>query len=349
MEFFNPPRQKHPFREGSSPAKQKNQGKERSFFVRRDRGSFNHNPKDRGSYSGKLSSHSQHVGNHRSLPGGPSFTGKPLCEGKSKQLFCRKNKTVFAKLAKAHKRQKRLKNYGGLGDTFNLKTNPVKSPTRNSILENRGTTSGLGGCQHVEKRSHKNCYSKREPIAEQYFHTSKKGRGIQTNYKPKKAESIYTLPTFQNGRSAGRKEYAQRRGPHVQIRSKRCLFYRSPTHKIQKTSKILVERETIRVSVHSFRTGTSTQDIHKITQVPISMLRRLNIRLIIYSDELLLMGSNYQEICLARDTAIFLFHQLGLVINWGEVYLGTPDKIGIFGDNYRQQLHDTISAGDKGK
>ena len=92
----------------------------------------------------------------RSSPGDPSFTGKPLCEGKSKQLFCRKNKTVSAK---------RLKNCEGLGDTFNLKTNPAKSPTRNSILENRGTTSGLGGCQHVEKRSHKNCYSKREPVA----------------------------------------------------------------------------------------------------------------------------------------------------------------------------------------
>ena len=150
----------------------------------------------------------------------------------------------------------------------NLKTNPAKSPTRNSILENRGTTSGLGGCQHVEKRSHKNCYSKREPVAEQYLHKSKKGWGIQTNYKPKKAESICTLPTFQNGGFAGCKEYAQRRGPHVQIRSERRLFYRSPKHKIQKTSKISVEKETIRVPVSSFRTGTSTQGIHKITQSP---------------------------------------------------------------------------------
>ena len=129
LEFFNPPRQKHPFREGSSPAKQKNQGKKRSFFVRRDRGFFNHNPKNRGGYSGKLSSYSQHVGNHRSPPGNPSFTGKPLCEGKSKQLFGRKNKTDSAKLAKAHKRQKRLKNCEGLGDPFNPKTNPAKSPT----------------------------------------------------------------------------------------------------------------------------------------------------------------------------------------------------------------------------
>ena len=269
LEFFHPPsRQKHPFREGSSPAK-KNQGKERSFFVRRDhRGSFNQNPRNRGGYPGKLNSQSQHVGNHSHSTDTPSFTEKPLCRGKSKQLFCRESKTIPDKLAKAHKRQKCLKNCEGLGDTSNLKTNPAKSSTHNSILKNRGASSVLGGCQHVKKRNHQNCYTERGPVAEQYFHTSKKGREIQADYKSKNAESICTLPTFQNGGSAGRKENAQQRGPRVQIRSERCLFYRSPKHKLQKTSKISVERETIRVSVPSFWTGASTQDIHKITENP---------------------------------------------------------------------------------
>ena len=109
LEFFNPPsRQKHPFREGSSPAK-KNQGKERSFFVQRDhRGSFNQNPRNLGGYPGKLNSQSQHVGNHSHSTGNPSFTEKPHCRGKSKQLFCRESKTIPDKLAKAHKQQKCL-------------------------------------------------------------------------------------------------------------------------------------------------------------------------------------------------------------------------------------------------
>ena len=98
----------------------------------------------------------------------------------------------------------------------------------------------------------------------------------------------------------------------------------------------------------AFGLGPAPRIFTKLLKVPISILRRLNIRLIIYLDDLLLMGSNYQEICLARDS-YFPFPPARPHDKLEEVYLGTPDKIGIFGDNYRQQLHDTISAGNKGK
>ena len=65
----------------------------------------------------------------------------------------------------------------------------------------------------------------------------------------------------------------------------------------------------------AFGLGPASRIFTKLLKVPISILRRLNIRLIIYLDDLLLMGLNYKEICLARDTAIFLFHQLDLMIN----------------------------------
>ena len=53
----------------------------------------------------------------------------------------------------------------------------------------------------------------------------------------------------------------------------------------------------------------------KIMKVPISMLRRLGIRLIIYLDDILIMASSKEELIAARDTTIFLFHHLGLTIN----------------------------------
>ena len=43
------------------------------------------------------------------------------------------------------------------------------------------------------------------------------------------------------------------------------------------------------------------------------------------------MGSNYQEICLARDTAIFLFHQLGIMINWKKSILEPQTKLEFLG------------------
>ena len=60
--------------------------------------------------------------------------------------------------------------------------------------------------------------------------------------------------------------------------------------------------------------GTSSQNIHK-TKVPISVLRHLMIRVIIYLEDLLILGNSMNEIFTARDSVIFLLQHLGFVIN----------------------------------
>ena len=54
----------------------------------------------------------------------------------------------------------------------------------------------------------------------------------------------------------------------------------------------------------------------KILKVPISLLRRLQVRVIIYLDDMLLMSQTLEELLISRDKIIFLLTQLGLVINW---------------------------------
>ena len=53
----------------------------------------------------------------------------------------------------------------------------------------------------------------------------------------------------------------------------------------------------------------------KLLKVPIVLLRRVNIRIIIYLDDMLLMRRALPEILMARDTLIFLFQHLNVVIN----------------------------------
>ena len=53
----------------------------------------------------------------------------------------------------------------------------------------------------------------------------------------------------------------------------------------------------------------------KILKVPISLLRRLNIRVLIYLDDMLLMSQSIERLLVARDTVIFLLQHLGFVIN----------------------------------
>ena len=56
--------------------------------------------------------------------------------------------------------------------------------------------------------------------------------------------------------------------------------------------------------------GPSPKYFNKLLKVPISMLRRINIRIIIYLRDMLLMGATVEEILMSRNTVIFLLQLL---------------------------------------
>lgn len=343
LEYFkNESPKKQPFR-GGSFSKNKERGKERPVFFRKNRG---HHTQSRGNFSGMYDSSTEHVGKSKSPAehAGTCTDKKFICRNKIRQPFCRKIKKFSAKLGKINKRQKHHKHSERMGNTSTFKTNPTKTTSQNSIFKSRRPSSGLGSIQHVEKRSNKNCYSKRGPIVEQYFCTSKKRRRIQTNNQPERVESICALPTFQNGGTTRRQKYAQQRRPHVQIRSQGCIFYGSPGNKVPETSEISLERETIRVPMPSFRTGPSTQDIHKIAESPnfnTQKIKHANNNLfrrhvnngVELSGNLLGTGHNYLP-----------FPTSGANDKLGKIHSDTPNNNRISGSKDRQHVHDTIFA-----
>ena len=69
----------------------------------------------------------------------------------------------------------------------------------------------------------------------------------------------------------------------------------------------------------------------KLMKVPVTLLRRLNIRLIIYLDDILIMGSSEEEILMARDTVIYLLQALGFVINWAKSVLEPAQEMEFLG------------------
>ena len=79
----------------------------------------------------------------------------------------------------------------------------------------------------------------------------------------------------------------------------------------------------------------------KLLKVPITLLRKLQIRLIIYLDDILLMASSKEELEIARDTLIFLFQHLGFVINVKKSEL-TPSKrmefLGVIIDSVNMEM-----------
>ena len=88
-----------------------------------------------------------------------------------------------------------------------------------------------------------------------------------------------------------------------------------------------------------FGLGPCPRIFTKLLEVPITILRRLNIRLIIYIDDMLIMGSSMLEILMARDTVISLLEALGFVINY-EVCVDTNNSDGVSGNPHQQPNHD---------
>ena len=59
----------------------------------------------------------------------------------------------------------------------------------------------------------------------------------------------------------------------------------------------------------------------KLLKVPISLLRKLNVRIIIYLDDILLMASSLEDLMMAINTLIFILQHLGFLINIRKFYL----------------------------
>ena len=69
----------------------------------------------------------------------------------------------------------------------------------------------------------------------------------------------------------------------------------------------------------------------KLMKEPIRIIRFCNIRIVIYIDDMLLMGSSIQEILTARDSVLYLIAALGLTINWDKSVLEPTQSIVFLG------------------
>ena len=85
--------------------------------------------------------------------------------------------------------------------------------------------------------------------------------------------------------------------------------------RFKKISTVSSDRKLVRALVHKLWFGPVPTILKKLLKIPISALKRLMIRVIIYLDDLLILGKSMSELFMARDSAIFLLQHLGFVIN----------------------------------
>ena len=96
-------------------------------------------------------------------------------------------------------------------------------------------------------------------------------------------------------------------------------------HKMRPLTKFLWRGELYQCLTLMFGMAPAPRLFTKLLKVPMSVLRRLLIRLVIYIDDIIIMAQTREEAEMAKDTTIFLLQALGFTINWKKSVL-TPCK-----------------------
>lgn len=137
----------------------------------------------------------------------------------------------------------------------------------------------------------------------------------QTSDKFKKCQCIYSLRAFQNGRFTSCEGNVATKQLHVQNRSERCIFQYSIVSRVKEIRSVSLARKHVRVPMPLFRLRTCSSNIYTLLRIPIAILRRINIRIIVYLDDMLLINQTVEGVKMAKDPLIYLLQHLGFVIN----------------------------------
>ena len=155
--------------------------------------------------------------------------------------------------------------------------------------------------------------SLKKGILQQFVSHQQKRWREQSSHKFEGSESVQSLQTLQDGRFA--KVCVAKKGLHAQNRPEGYILQRSSTQRFTKLSTVSLGRKLVRVPVPMLWFGTSSHNIQKTIKDSNLSFETSMITVIIYLDDLLILGNSMSEIFTARGSVIFLLQHLGFVIS----------------------------------
>ena len=123
------------------------------------------------------------------------------------------------------------------------------------------------------------------------------------------------------------KRSSKRERFYVQGGPERCLLLHSFAQESSKISSISMEVKHYEFLYLCFGLGPAPRIFTKLLKIRIAVLRWIQIRIIIYLEDMLLMSQTINGLEIARDTLIFLLQSLGFVNNLQKSVLEPLQKI----------------------
>ena len=150
------------------------------------------------------------------------------------------------------------------------------------------------------------------------FTRPKKGGKVRTIINLKKLNQFIPYQHFQMEGLKQAKHMLHQGDLLVKIDLKNAYWSVPIAQKDQKYLRFEWRGHLWQFTVLAFGLGPAPRIFTKLMKLPITTLRRLMIKAIIYLDDMLLVGSSMTEALRARDSTIFLLEKLGFTINWAK-------------------------------
>ena len=220
--------------------------------------------------------------------------------------------TLCKKVAISDKGSEYFRNYEGISYYSSFSTSATAVAKGNSSQSKRKISSGGGDRKSLEKGCNsKSSYEKgfcEKSVSEQSISSEEKGWGEQTCDQFEKSKSVHSKLPFQNGDPAIIEGYPQAGRLLVQIGSKRCIFLHLICGGVEEIREILLGFywDLYQFLCLCFGLAPAPCGFTKLLKILIAFLRRIGTLIIIYLDDVLLIGRTSENVQMYRDTVIFL-------------------------------------------
>ena len=144
--------------------------------------------------------------------------------------------------------------------------------------------------------------TKEDQLLSLLFLLKKKEMGESPSIQPKGPEQQYSILALQDGMVVPIKGNLFTRGQNVKDGPGGCILCNSLVSEIQEVCQISVERPSNEFFFLWFGFSPAPLVFAKLLKVPISLLRKLNVRIKIYLDNILLIVSSLEDLLISRDT-----------------------------------------------
>ena len=230
----------------------------------------------------------------------------------------RQNKTLHAQLGKVDSRPLGLTDSAGCSYRFFRNTLSGQSSLQNSFDNSGQTPDGDRNYLHAGEGSHSRTLRRGSTRRLPFKHVSysQKRRENETCDKLEKFKSVCDDTTFQNGRHT----HHERPHPTEQLddknRSEGCLFHHSSSETPpKKFLRFAIENRHFQFTCLHFGLSSAPWVFTKTLKPVIARLRELGVRLVIYLNDILVLGKTPQEAGDHTLALIRLLENLGFIVH----------------------------------